>query len=86
MPDPERALLFVPGGLHVLVSLNTCAAYAEARGYVFAGIVRTWEAVVQAIGADIADVVVVAGRRQLPADRRPRLEIAADVPDLPDGR
>jgi hypothetical protein len=79
---PEHAVVYVPAHISDPAEFAACAApcleRAEACGYVFAGIVRTWDDAQQMIDGGRAHVVIVADLGQLPRDRRPRIETATD--------
>jgi hypothetical protein len=79
---PEHAVVFVPTHFTDPAEFAACAApcleRVEACGYVFVGIVRTWDDALQMVYGGRADVVIVADLGQLPRNRRPRIEAAGD--------
>lgn len=79
---PDRAAVFVPAHLsdpaEFAAVAAPCLERVEVCGYVFVGIVRTWDDAQQMIDRGRAHVVIVTDMGQLPRDRRPRIEVATD--------
>ena len=79
---PDHAVVFVPATVTspeaFAATAAPCLERVEACGYVFAGIVRSWEDALRMTRTGRADVVVVASLAQLPHDRRPRVEAVTD--------
>jgi len=79
---PDHAIVFVPADVTdpatFAATAAPCLERVEACGYVFVGVVRTWEDALTMTRDGRADVVVVASLSQLPHDRRPRVEAATD--------
>ncbi|SCL43128.1 hypothetical protein GA0074692_6775 [Micromonospora pallida] len=79
---PDHAVVFVPARIADPAEFAAAAAPSlervEACGYVFAGIVRTWDDAQHMINGGRAHVVIVADMGHLPRDRRPRIEAATD--------
>lgn len=79
---PDHAVVFVPASLatpeEFSAAATPCIERVEACGYVFGGVVRTWEDALRMTRDGRADVVVVASLSLLPHDRRPRVEAATD--------
>ncbi|MDG4762364.1 hypothetical protein [Micromonospora sp. WMMD710] len=79
---PDHAVVFVPASLATPEAFSAaatpCIERVEACGYVFGGVVRTWDDALRMMRSGRADVVVVASRALLPHDRRPRVEAATD--------
>ena len=71
-----RAIAFIPSdnpldGVYAI----QCLQHIERRGYQLVAILRTWEQVLEALRADLAQVIVVARREHLDPDRAPRIEV-----------
>lgn len=85
---PDHAVVYVPASLATPEAFSAaatpCIERVEACGYVFGGVVRTWEDALRMTGDGRADVVVVASLALLPHDRRPRVEAATDPVRLGD--
>ncbi|MFE9204844.1 hypothetical protein [Micromonospora sp. NPDC007230] len=81
----EIAVIWVPAGIKPLEpALSACFYHTCRRGYRLAGVVRTpWETLEQTMIDGEVDVVVIADRAHLPANRSPRIEVAAELPDHP---
>lgn len=79
---PDHAVVFVPASLatpeEFSAAATPCIERVEACGYVFTGVVRTWDDALRMTRDGRADVVVVATLSMLPRDRRPRVEAATD--------
>lgn len=79
---PDHAAVFVPAHLsdpaEFAAAAAPCLERVEACGYVFAGVVRTWDDAQDLIDGGRAHVVIVATMGHLPRDRRPRIEVATD--------
>lgn len=78
----DQAVVFVPAAITDPAAFAQIAApcleRVEACGYVFAGIVRTWEDAQAMMLDGRAHVLVVASMAHLPRDRRPRIEAVTD--------
>ncbi|OKI47515.1 hypothetical protein [Micromonospora sp. CB01531] len=81
----EIAVIWVPADIEPLEpALSACLYHTCRRGYRLAGIVRgPWETLEQMMIDGEVDVVVIADRAHLPADRSPRVEVAAGLPAHP---
>lgn len=81
-PTPDHAVVFVPAHLtdpaEFAAVAAPCLERVEACGYVFVGIVRSWDDAHQMIDRGRAHVVIVASMDHLPRDRRPRVETIGD--------
>ncbi|TNH23310.1 hypothetical protein FHG89_27350 [Micromonospora orduensis] len=88
----DQAVVFVPAEIinpaEFALIAAPCLERVEACGYVFAGIVRTWDAAQAMMLDGRAHVLIVASMSHLPRDRRPRIEAVTDpvavTPALPD--
>lgn len=72
----DRFLVYIPAGNAGPQALADCLAYAEDAHpeWIPAGvIVGRWSAVVSMLAVGLADIVVIAQRAHLPADRIPRV-------------
>lgn len=67
-------IVFVPAGTDVARWTMEIIDYCAAHDYVPRSLVRHWHEVEQLLRDNQAQVVVVATRRHLPADRLPRIE------------
>lgn len=84
----NRYLIYIPLGEAGAAALAECLAYAEQAHpeWDFAGVVAgSWQAAFGMLANGDADVVLVAQRADLPADRLPRIvaveeELAATPP------
>lgn len=88
---PERAVIYVCAPGEVRRWAAVCLAHVERCGYDLVSVVddpdgHAWDDVVTMVREGRADVIVVAGHDQLPPYRRPRLEVAEDLPDPPHRR
>ncbi|MFE9203347.1 hypothetical protein [Micromonospora sp. NPDC007230] len=81
----EIAVIWVPADIEPLEpALSACFYHTCQHDYRLAGIVRApWETLEQMMIDGEVDVVVIADRAHLPADRSPRVEVAADLPSHP---
>lgn len=71
-----RYLIYVPAGDEGPVALAECLAYAERDHPEWDScgvIVGAWQAVISMLVRGLADIVVIAQRSHLPADRLPRI-------------
>jgi hypothetical protein len=85
---PQRAIIYVhaPGQARRWAAL--CLAHVERCGYELVSLVddpdgHKWPDVVGMVRDGRAEVIVIAGREQLPEDRVPRVEVAEDLPEPP---
>ncbi|SCF01989.1 hypothetical protein GA0074695_2905 [Micromonospora viridifaciens] len=81
----EIAVIWVPADIEPLEpALSACLYHTCRAGYRLAGVVRTpWETIEQTMIDGEVDVVVIADRAHLPANRSPRIEVAAELPAHP---
>lgn len=82
MHSRDHAVVHVPADItdpaEFAAIAAPCLERVEACGYVFVGVVRSWDDARAMIDAGRAHVVIVASMGQLPRDRRPRVETVND--------
>lgn len=70
-----RAIILMPDGVdqHGVMAEN-CLDHCERRGYRVTMVAHDWEGALQALGAGLATVVVLARREHFDPSWKPRLE------------
>ncbi|MEU2615641.1 hypothetical protein ABZ570_29325 [Micromonospora sp. NPDC007271] len=81
----EIAVIWVPDDIEPLEpALSACFYHTCRRGYRLAAIVRAPREALEQTMIDVeVDVVVIADRAHLPANRSPRIEVAPELPAHP---
>lgn len=70
-----RAIILMPEGVETTAAMaENCVDHCNRRGYTVTMLARTWDAVLQALGAGLASVVVLARREHFDPNWKPRIE------------
>lgn len=77
------AVVYVPPDPAAERWRSVCADYCTRHRYNIVAVAGAWEDVITLLGRGDAQVVVVARRDQLPADRRSRLEVVTEAVTAP---
>lgn len=75
-----NAVIFAKPADQLMIKVGICSQYCIEAGYEAIAIVRgVWEEAMDYIASGDADVIVAAEPDDLPADRRPRIEVVTHM-------